>query len=106
MQPITPQALLTPDITKSDISWDEMGILSQMLNVPECDYVSPEQLAQYSSDSVETVRRLLESLVQKDFVRHLDGIYCINKYRIKEMQLTEIRNGQVIRFPDAGRKEG
>ena len=32
--------MLTPDITKSDISWEEMGILSQMLNIPECDYVT------------------------------------------------------------------
>ncbi|WP_295095220.1 hypothetical protein, partial [Ruminococcus sp.] len=72
-------ALLTPDIAKNDMSWDEVGILSQMLNVPECDYITPEQLARYSSDSPETVRKLLDGLVEKDFVQNMDGIYCINK---------------------------
>lgn len=93
-------AMLTPDITKSDISWEEMGILSQMLNIPECDYVTPEQLARYSTDPPSSVRKLLDALVKKDFVRNMDGIYCINKYRIKDMQLTEIQKGQVIRFTD------
>lgn len=92
--------MLTPDITKSDISWEEMGILSQMLNIPECDYVTPEQLARYSTDPPSSVRKLLDALVKKDFVRNMDGIYCINKFRIKDMQLTEIQKGQVIRFTD------
>lgn len=92
--------MLTPDITKSDISWEEMGILSQMLNIPECDYVTPEQLARYSTDPPSSVRKLLDALVRKDFVRNMDGIYCINKFRIKDMQLTEIQKGQVIRFTD------
>ena len=92
--------MLTPDITKSDISWEEMGILSQMLNIPECDYVTPEQLARYSTDPPSSVRKLLDALVKKDFVRNIDGIYCINKFRIKDMQLTEIQKGQVIRFTD------
>ncbi len=92
--------MLTPDITKSDISWEEMGILSQMLNIPECDYVTPEQLARYSTDPPSSVRKLLDALVKKDFIRNMDGIYCINKYRIKDMQLTEIQKGQVIRFTD------
>ena len=93
-------ALLTPDIAKNDMSWDEVGILSQMLNVPECDYITPEQLARYSSDSPETVRKLLDGLVEKDFVQNMDGIYCINKYRIPDMKLTRIQEGQVIRFTD------
>lgn len=99
---VPPQShtMLTPDITKSGISWEEMGILSQMLNIPECDYVTPEQLARYSTDPPSTVRKLLDALVKKDFVRNMDGIYCINKYRIKDMQLTEIQKGQVIRFTD------
>lgn len=98
--------MLTPDITKSDISWEEMGILSQMLNIPECDYVTPEQLARYSTDLPATVKNLLDLLVEKDFVRNMDGIYCINKFRIKDMQLTEIQKGQVIRFTDeVDRKE-
>lgn len=92
--------MLTPDITKSDISWEEMGILSQMLNIPECDYVTPEQLARYSTDPPTTVKNLLDLLVEKDYVRNMDGIYCINKFRIKDMQLTEIQKGQVIRFTD------
>ena len=92
--------MLTPDITKSDISWEEMGVLSQMLNIPECDYVTPEQLARYSTDPPSSVNKLLDALVKKDFVRNMDGIYCINKYRIKDMQLTEIQKGQVIRFTD------
>ena len=99
-QPQLSHTMLTPDITKSDISWEEMGILSQMLNIPECDYVTPEQLARYSTDPPSSVRKLLDALVKKDFVRNMDGIYCINKYRIKDMQLTEIQKGQVIRFTD------
>ena len=66
--------MLTPDITKSDISWEEMGILSQMLNIPECDYVTPEQLARYSTDPPSSVRKLLDALVKKDFVRNMDGM--------------------------------
>ncbi len=93
-------ALLTPDIAKGEMSWDEVGILSQMLNVPECDYVTPEQLARYSSDSPATVRKLLDGLVEKDFVQNMDGIYCINKYRIPDMKLTKIQEGRVIRFTD------
>ncbi len=107
LQPQLSHTMLTPDITKSGISWEEMGILSQMLNIPECDYVTPEQLAQYSTDPPSSVRKLLDALVKKDFVRNMDGIYCINKYRIKDMQLTEIQKGQVIRFTDdaAGEEE-
>lgn len=98
--PLKSHTMLTPDITKSGISWEEMGILSQMLNIPECDYVTPEQLARYSSDSPATVRKLLDGLVEKDFVQNMDGIYCINKYRIPDMKLTRIQEGQVIRFTD------
>ena len=97
--------MLTPDIAKSDMSWDEVGILSQMLNVPECDYVTPEQLARYSSDSPEAVRKLLDGLVKKDFVQNIDGIYCINKYRIPDMKLTKIQEGRVIRFIDDTARE-
>lgn len=60
--------LLTPDIAKNNMSWEEVGILSQMLNISECDYVTPEQLARYSSDSPEAVRKLLDGLVAKNFV--------------------------------------
>ena len=35
LQPQQSHTMLTPDITKSGISWEEMGILSQMLNIPE-----------------------------------------------------------------------
>lgn len=97
--------MLTPDITKSGISWEEMGILSQMLNIPECDYVTPEQLARYSSDSSEAVRKLLDGLVKKDFVQNMDGIYCINKYRIPDMKLTRVQEGRVIRFIDDTARE-
>lgn len=59
--------MLTLDITKSDISWEEMGVLSQMLNIPECDYVTPEQLARYSTDPPSSVKKLLDALVKKEF---------------------------------------
>ncbi len=36
-QPKQSHTMLAPDITKSGISWEEIGILSQMLNIPECD---------------------------------------------------------------------
>ncbi len=88
--------MLTPDITKSDISCEEMGILSQMLNIPECDYVTPEQLARYSTDPPSSVRKLLDALVKKDFVRNMDGIYCINKFRMPKKSM-----GCVIRRTEA-----
>lgn len=92
--------LLVPDIPHSDLSLEEIGVLSQMLNVPECDYITPKQLSDYASDSPKKVTSILDSLVEKEYLHRSENVYFVNKFKATEMHLCKIPSRKVIRFTD------
>lgn len=98
--PIQSHLLLMPDVPSSDLSLEEIGVLSQMLNMAECDYLTPDELAKHSSDSPRKTAAILNSLVEKEFVSRSGDVYFVNKFRIPEMQVHQIPTQRVIRFTD------
>lgn len=98
-------AMLMSDVPSSDLTLEEIGVLSQMLNLPECDYITADQLAEYASDSTRTSAAILDSLVEKEFVCRSGNVYFVNKFRITEMQVHQIPTHRVIRLTDITDRE-
>ena len=97
---VPPHAMLMPDVPSSDLTLEEIGVLSQMLNLPECDYITPARLATYAADSPRVVTTILNSLVSKEYLHRMGNVYCVNKYKVTEMHLHQIPQERVIRFTD------
>lgn len=59
--------LITPDDNK--ISLEAKGVLSTMLNLPESDYHTAEELCQFfESDSLQTIRKALSELTDAGYL--------------------------------------
>ena len=59
-----------------------------MLNLPECDYCTLDELCEISSvESKNNIKRAIEELVSKSFVVKVDNKYAINKTTVVGMQI-------------------
>ncbi len=94
----TVSPLILPTDAISELSLEAIGLLSTMVNIPECDYITDKQLCEYSpSDSLLSIRQALAELVEKDYLNLFDdGIYAVNKLKIINMKIArrEIKNGK------------
>lgn len=72
-----------------NLSLKAIGILSTMLNVPENDYCTEEEIhAAIPADSLEEIRSALNELVKNKYLFQLDGnIYAVNKRKIPQMKI-------------------
>ncbi len=72
-----------------NLSLKAIGILSTMLNVPENDYCTEEELhAAISADSLAEIRSALTELVENKYLFQLHGhIYAVNKRKIPQMKI-------------------
>lgn len=82
-----------------DISTDAQGLLTRMVNLPECDYVTLETLHKLlPADNMRTLKQALNELVQKNYVIKTEGsIYAVNKVNMMQTMYfydpnTEIAN--------------
>lgn len=61
------------------------GVLSQMTNLPDCDYITAADLKKYSEkDTVSSIESALNELASKNYVTMVDGRYAVNKIALVE----------------------
>ena len=66
------------------ISLEAQGVLTRMVNLPECDYIVPQDFQEmFPADNIEVLNSALDELVLKDYVyKSTDGRYAINKTKV------------------------
>lgn len=71
------------------LSCEATGLLSTMLNHPESDYHTAEELCTFfKRDSLSAIRQALDELAHYGYVIEVSGSrYAINKKRILEMKI-------------------
>ena len=66
----------------SNLSLNEIGLLSTMLNIPDCDYATLEKLCSITGDTALEIEETLTSLQKQNYVIVVAGKYAINKHRL------------------------
>ena len=66
------------------LSLDAQGILTRMVNLPECDYITLKEFQKrFPKDSLNATQKGLDELVKNQYVlKSNDGIYSVNKVAI------------------------
>ncbi len=71
----------------NQLSLEANGLLSTMLNIPESDYHTAEELCTFSEcDSLKTIKAALDELKDSKYIICVDGKYAVNKLRIPSMK--------------------
>ena len=79
-----------PTIAPNDnsLSCEATGVLSKMLNLPESDYLTAEELCPlFENDSLKTIRAALHELTDAGYLLCIGKTYAVNKLRIPQMKL-------------------
>lgn len=72
----------------NSLSCEATGILSKMLNLPESDYLTAEELCPFfENDSLKTIRTALNELTDAGYLLRIGNTYAVNKLRITQMKL-------------------
>lgn len=73
----------------NSLSPEARGILSTMLNLPESDYHTAEELCVFfESDSLKTIRTALSELTEAGYLHCMNGTtYAVNKLKIPQMNI-------------------
>ena len=77
-------------ITMSDdkLSCEATAILLRMLNFPDTDYHTAEELCPFfENDSLRTIRNALNELYDAGYLWRIGETYMVNKFRITQMKL-------------------
>lgn len=70
----------------SELSMDAEGVLIRMANLPECDYITADELSDiFPADSKETLMKALNELVNHEYLLVSDE----NKYACNKIKLIE-----------------
>ena len=70
--------ILVPNDSRLTLS--ARGVLTTMLNVPECDYCSLGKLAMnFESDSLREIKAALDELCNLDYIRHYCSSFSRNR---------------------------
>ena len=72
-----------------NLSLDAKGVLGTMLNYPESDYHTANELCGYfQEDSLNSIQRSLDELMKAHYVIKLpNGAYAVNKLKIPQMKI-------------------
>lgn len=71
-----------------DLSIEATGVLSKMLNLPETDYHTAEELCPFfENDSLRTIRNALNELKDAGYLLCIGKTYAVNKVKITQMKL-------------------
>lgn len=74
--------------TNQDLSLEEIGLLSTMLNDIDADYTTLEYLVNNSADEKENVKKILDSLVEKKYLFLKNEKFIVNKEIIPLMLMS------------------
>jgi hypothetical protein len=78
--------LITPNDNK--LSFEAAGLLSKMLNLPESDYHTIEELCALSeNDTPKTIRNAVNELADAEYLVRIGKTYAVNKLKIIQMKL-------------------
>ena len=78
--------LIVPQI-ESELELDEIGLLTSMINDVEADYKNAQDLSETLNVSAEEVKTTADKLIQKGYLIIIDGVYAVNKFKLKDMIL-------------------
>ncbi|MCD7740672.1 MAG: hypothetical protein LUI06_01830 [Ruminococcus sp.] len=78
--------------TDTKLSMTERGVLATLINDPECDYVTVNELSSvFPKDSFNCIHSALDELVRKGYVLELrkkhEVLYAVNKIKIPQMKV-------------------
>lgn len=78
--------LLVPRLEK-ELDLSEIGLLATMVNEVDADYKDINGLSDFLGERATRVKDTAESLTSKGYLIKNNGIYSVNKLRIKDMVL-------------------
>lgn len=79
---------LSITVNDDNLSCEATAILLKMLNFPDTDYHTAEELCPFfENDSLKTIRNALNELYNAGYLRRSGKTYMVNKVRITQMKL-------------------
>ena len=79
---------LSITVNDDNLSCEATAILLKMLNFPESDYHTAEELCLiFENDSLRTIKTALNELTETDYLLRIGNTYAVNKVRITQMKL-------------------
>lgn len=81
-----PNPLLVPRI-EQELDLSEIGLLATMVNEVDADYKDIKGLSDFLGERSTRVKDAAESLTSKGYLIKNNGIYSVNKFKIKDMVL-------------------
>lgn len=79
---------LSITVNDDNLSCEATAILLRMLNFPDTDYHTAEELCPFfENDSLKTIRNALNELYDAGYLQRSGKTYMVNKLRITQMKL-------------------
>lgn len=86
-------SLIIPHM-ESELDLDEIGLLVSMINDVEADYKDIHRLSELLNAPKKEIETAAEKLIKKGYLKIVDGVYAVNKFKIKDMLLIEPTNNR------------
>lgn len=86
-------SLIIPHM-ESELDLDEIGLLVSMINDVEADYKDIHRLSELLNTPKKEIKTAAEKLIKKGYLKIVDGVYAVNKFKIKDMLLIEPTNNR------------
>ena len=86
-------SLIIPHM-ESELDLDEVGLLVSMINDVEADYKDIHRLSKLLNAPKKEIKTAAEKLIKKGYLKIVDGVYAVNKFKIKDMLLIEPTNNR------------
>ncbi|MBR1422703.1 MAG: hypothetical protein K6F91_02040 [Ruminococcus sp.] len=75
-------------LNDNSLSCEATAVLLKMLNSPEIDYHKSEEFCSFfENDSLKTIRKALNELVEAGYLLRIGETYAVNKLKITQMKL-------------------
>jgi hypothetical protein len=85
---IISEPLLVPKIN-CELDLSERGLIAAMLNNIDADYKDINELSAVINIPVNRLKATVEKLTAKGYLIAFNGLYVVNKFKIKDMLLIE-----------------
>lgn len=69
----------------NNLTFEEFGLYVTMVEMPTADYVTVDYLSALSTDGKIVTQRILDSLTDKGYLFHFNGVYAVNKAEMVKM---------------------
>jgi len=79
---------------ESKLDMDAVGLLVSMASNFEVDYKDVHSLSKILSVPKKEIETAAKKLVKRGYLKIVDGVYAVNKFKIKDMLLIEPNNNR------------